>query len=225
MPDTSRPGRRASVAPPRIDPLTLTGLDPGEPGDLVRAADLESARYDDLRLPLLDLGDARADRVLLAGLRADETDLRGTRLSEVVLDHVDLPVVRTTRGQWRDVTVTGRLGSVEAYDARWSSVHFVGCKLGYLNLRGAELTDVAFTDCVIEELDLLHTTVRRVGFRQSRTGHLAVRESRLHDFDLRGTTLESIEGVLELRGTTVGREQLDLLAPLLADGLGLDVRD
>ncbi|GAA4754792.1 hypothetical protein GCM10023350_45280 [Nocardioides endophyticus] len=50
--------------------------------------------------------------------------------------------------------VTGRLGSVEAHEAQWRSVHFVGCKLSFVDLRGAELIDVAFTDCITHELGL-----------------------------------------------------------------------
>ena len=51
---------------------------------------------------------------------------------------------------------------MEAYESELRSVHFVGCKLSFVNLRGAELLDVAFTDCVIEELDLGQSKVRRV---------------------------------------------------------------
>jgi uncharacterized protein YjbI with pentapeptide repeats len=123
------------------------------------------------------------------------------------------------------VRVTGRIGSLEAYESELRSVHFVGCKLSYVNLRGAELLDVAFTDCVIEELDLVQSKVRRVRVDGCRIAHLDVQHSELHDFDLRGAELESIGGLSQLRGTTITPSQLTLLAPLLASELGIRVED
>lgn len=40
---------------------------------------------------------------------------------------------------------------------------------------------------------------------------------------LRRTTLATVDGVTSLRGATVGPDQLPLLAPLMAHGLGLRV--
>ena len=210
---------------PQIDPLRLSGLAAGDPAELVRNADLESVRYSDLILPELVLAGAKLDGVHFAGLVADETDLKGARLSEVHLEQANLPVVRAARSQWRDVQVTGRLGSVEAYETQWRSVHFVGCKLSFVNLRGAELLDVAFTDCIIDELDLGGAAATRVRLSQTRVAHLNVRQAKLRDVDLRGATLEVIEGLTDLRGATISSLQLTLLAPLLADELGLNVED
>lgn len=208
---------------PQIEALRLSGLAAGDPADLTRNADLESVHYTDLILAELVLAGAKLDGVHFVGLVADETDLKGARLSEVHLEQANLPVVRAARSQWRDVQVTGRLGSVEAYEAQWRSVHFVGCKLSFVNLRGAELLDVAFTDCIIDELDLVGAAATRVRLSQTRVNHLNVRQARLRDVDLRGATLEVIEGLTDLRGATISPLQLTLLAPLLADELGLNV--
>ncbi len=141
----------------------------------------------------------------------------------MALERVDLTVVRAARSQWRDVRVTGRLGSLEAYEARWRSVHFVGCKLGFLNLRGADLVDVAFTDCRIEELDLGDAVARRVGLHGTRVASLSVRGSELHDVDLRSATVGGLVGLVSLRGATITSERLGHLAPLVADAWGLRV--
>jgi uncharacterized protein YjbI with pentapeptide repeats len=210
---------------PQISPLRLGTLTDGDPADLTMNADLESVRYTDVTTSGLVLSGAKLDGVHFEGLVADETDLKGARLSEVQLDQANLPVVRATRSQWRDVQVTGRLGSLEAYEAQWRSVHFVGCKLSFVNLRGAELVDVAFTDCVIDELDLGGAALSRVRLSGTRVNHLNVRQAKLRDVDLRGATLEVIEGLTDLRGATVSSLQLTLLAPLLADELGLNVED
>lgn len=208
---------------PRLDPLRLDDLAAGDPDDLTPRADLEATAYADLRLPALALRDARLDSVRLDRVAADEADLRGARLSEVELDQVSLPVVRAARGEWRDVRVSGRLGSVEAYEAQWRGVHFVGCKLSYLNLRGAELVDVAFTDCVVDELDLMGVSATRVVLVGCRVTHLTVQDATLRDVDLRGADLEVVDGLAGLRGATVSDDQLTRLAPLLASYLGIRV--
>lgn len=213
----------AATQAPRIDPIRLGVLDRGDPADLARNADLDSVLYADLALADLDLPGALVASVRFSDVAADRTDLRGARLAEVELDRASLPVVRAARSQWRDVRVTGRLGSLEAYEVQWRSVHFVGCKLSFVNLRGAELVDVAFTDCVIEELDLGSAVVRRMGLRGTRLGTLDVRQAELQDVDLRGATFDGLDGLTSLAGATIGPEQLMLLAPLMADGLGLRV--
>lgn len=214
-----------SCRAPQIAPLRLTGLNAGDPAELSKNADLESVRYSDLMVSELVLSGAKLDGVQFAGVVADETDLKGARLSEVHLDQANLTVVRAPRSQWRDVQVTGRIGSLEAYEAQWRSVHFVGCKLSFVNLRGAELLDVVFTDCVIDELDLIGAAVNRVQLIGTRVTHLSVRQAKLKDLDLRGATLEVVEGLMDLRGATISPQQLMLLAPLFADEVGLNVED
>jgi uncharacterized protein YjbI with pentapeptide repeats len=212
-----------STKSPQIARLDLGPLVDGDPADLHASAQLESVRYTGLVVSDLVLPGAEVVACEFAGLSADEADLKGARLSEVRLDQVDVPVVRAARSRWRDVRVTGRIGSLEAYESELRSVHFVGCKLSFVNLRGAELLDVAFTDCVIEELDLVQSKVRRVRIDGSRIAHLDVQHSDLHDFDLRGAELESIAGLTHLRGTTITSHQLTLLAPLLAIQLGISI--
>lgn len=208
---------------PQIAALDLGQLVDGDPAELRTKAYVEAARFADLVLPHLDLAGAELVAVQFRGVSADETDLRGARLSEVELDQIDLPVVRAARSQWRDVRVTGRIGSLEAYETDLRSVHFVGCKLSFVNLRGAELMDVAFTDCVIEELDLVQAKARRVRFSGTRIGQLDVQHGALHDVDLRGAELQGVTGVAHLRGATFSPHQLDRLAPLLAQEIGIKI--
>jgi uncharacterized protein YjbI with pentapeptide repeats len=217
--------RRDATQPPRIDPLRFGRLDDGDPALLGPSADLDSVQYADLTLARLDLPGATIRESRFAGLGADTADLRGARLADVELSRIDLPVVRASRGQWHDVSLSGRLGSLEAYDTQWRSVRFVGCKLSFVNLRAAELVDVEFVDCIIEELDLSGAEARRVRLTDTSVEHLDVQQAQLRDVDLRGARLASIAGLVDLRGATISSEQLTLMAPLLAAGLGLRVED
>lgn len=210
---------------PRLDPLHLDDLIETDPGELCPRADLDAVAVAGCRLPTLELRDAVVRESRISDLVADEADLRGVRLIEVELAQVALTVVRAARGHWHDVVVSGRLGSVEAYETELRSVHFVGCRVSYLNLRGAQLLDVAFTDCVVDELDLTQATARRVRFDSTRVDVLDLQHAELHDVDLRGASLATITGVTHLRGTTVTPDQLALLAPVLAGELGIAVED
>lgn len=208
---------------PRIDVIRFGPLAEGDSAELTKRADLDSVRYSDLTVTHLDLTDAHIAASQFVRVTSDETDLRGTHLSEVELDQVALPVVRAARSQWHDVRISGRLGMIEAYDSRWRSVTFAGCKLSFVNLRGAELTDIAFTNCRIEELDLANARLSRVRLTDTHVASLKVQHSELRDFDLRAAGFDSIDGLMSLRGTTISPDQLSLLAPLLAEEMGLKV--
>ncbi len=217
---------QARTKAPTVAVLHLGALVDGDPeADLAANADLESVSYSDLVLDRLDLAGARLDGVHLAQVSADEVDLKGARFTEVDLDQVSFTVVLASRTQWRDVQVAGRLGSVEAYESQWRSVHFVNCKLSYANLRGAELIDVLFTDCIIGELDLVGAVATRVSLVDTRVANLDVQGARLRDFDLRRASFEAVDGLAGLRGATLSPAQLTLLAPRFADELGLRIED
>nr|WP_246256041.1 pentapeptide repeat-containing protein [Isoptericola halotolerans] len=199
---------------------------PGAASDLVPGADLDGVELTDVRLDRVELRGARADGSRLDGLRAPEADLRHLALTEVVLSRVDVPVVQGVRTRWRDVEVhDARIGSAELYESAWQSVRFVGCKLGFVNLRGATLRDVVLTDCVVDELDLVQAQATRVSFEGTRVRRLDVQASSLQDVDLRGAELTELVGTDALRGSTITPAQLGQLAPALAANLGIDVVD
>lgn len=216
---------RRRTAAPRLTAPALASLVDGDPAALRPGGGVDGARFTGLRLAALELAGARVIESQLEDVHADETDLTGARLSDVALDGVSLPVVRAVGGQWRDMRVTGRLGSLEAYESSWRSVHLVGCKLSFVNLRGAELLDVVLTGCVVEELDLGGARLNRVRLEDTTVGRLDVQQAQLQDVDLRGARLDDLAGVRDLRGATVSPAQLTQLAPAIAAELGLRVQD
>lgn len=211
--------------PPRLDQLRLEGLRPGDPGELVAGAELIGVDYSEVAQPELDLAGAHLDGVRLGSIRVDRANLKGCEFREVAIAHADLPVVSAARLGWTDVLVTGRLGAFDASDGHLRSVRFVGCKLGYLNLRSTELLDIAFVDCVVDTLDLGNAKARRIALEDTRIRELDVRHAQLRDVDLRRADLEIVIGLEWLRGATISPLQLGLFAPLLAAQAGLIVED
>lgn len=136
------------------------------------------------------------------------------------------PVFSAPRSRFRDVAVTGsRLGSAEFYESGWQSVHFINCKLGYVNLRGASLQDVLFTECSIDELDLGGAKLNRVSFVGSQAASIDMTGARNSHVDLRDLEIRSITGVEGLKGATINPYQLTELAPFFATQLGITVEN
>ncbi|GAB3239659.1 pentapeptide repeat-containing protein [Kineosporia babensis] len=218
--------RRAGTQGPRISEIRLPGLEVGHADDLARGARIDGLAFQGVQTEAVDLSNAVVMECSFTDVAADEADLRSTRLRDTVVAQSRFPSLRAGRGDWRDVRVEGaRIGSAEMYENSWSSVHFVDCKITYLNLRAARLRDVAFTRCTIEELDLADAVAECVAFVKSSVQILDVQRAELKEVDLRGAELHRITGLSQLSGTTVSSVQLQQLAPLLAADFGMVVDD
>ncbi|MDR6198480.1 uncharacterized protein YjbI with pentapeptide repeats [Microbacterium sp. SORGH_AS428] len=211
--------------PPQLNTLHLDDLADGSPEQLRPGTTLTGVSLAVERHSPVDLTDARVDGVRFDRLAVPELRLRGAGLLEVALDAVDVPVMDAARTDWSDARLSGRIGALTAYDSSLRSVHFIGCRLGFVNLRGSELLDVQFTDCSIDELDLGETRCRRVRFTDTRIASLEVPRAVLVDVDLRGATLSTVGGVGHLSGATITPEQALQLAPLLAAHVGISISD
>lgn len=225
---SARPGKPQSTQPPSFDfdESRLTGLASGDSEQLA-SEHLDGTAYADIALDewRVDVG-TTIDGCRFSRLELGSWTLRGARIVESVFDGADVPVVSAARATLRDVEIRdSRFGSIEAYDGAWRGIRFTRCRLGFVNLRATDLLDVAFVDCTIDEIDLLDATARRVAFDGSRVGALNVGGATLTDVDLRGADLREIVGMAGLRGATISPEQLQLMAPALAEQAGLRVED
>ena len=219
-------GKSSGTDAPRIsltEPADLTDWRPG-PGDV-----LSGDRIDGRRIAALDvagerLPDLELEECVIEEWHADGADLRGLRIHDCVVESLDAPVLRASSSTWRDVRVGGgRVGSAELYDAGLSGVEFVGMKLGFVNLRGATVTDVVFRDCVIDELDIADARLLRVSFEGTRIRAAEGSNTSIAHVDLRGADLDRVERLEGFRGATIGSDQLYTLAPLLAAQAGYRV--
>ncbi|WJY00735.1 pentapeptide repeat-containing protein [Curtobacterium sp. 458] len=210
--------RTTVSSPSDLEPWT-----PG-PGDVLSGDRIEGKRIAVLDLAGERLPDVELEESVVETLRAGDADLRGLRVRDTVVEELDAPVLRVSSSTWRDVRVTGgRVGSAELYDSGLNGVEFVGMKLGFVNLRGASLTDVVFRDCVVDELDLADAKLLRVAFPGTRIRAVEGTNTRIEHVDLREADLDRVERLEGLRGATIGTDQLYTLAPLLAAQAGYRV--
>lgn len=215
----------ASPKPPQLNKLHLDDLADGSGDQLRPGSTLVGMSLAVERHSPTDLTDARLDGVRVEPFVVPELRMRGAGLLEVVFDALDVPVIDAAGTDWSDARLSGRIGALTAYDSSLRSIHFIGCRLGFVNLRGSELLDVQFTDCAIDELDLADARCRRVRFTDTRIASLEVPRAVLVDVDLRGAALSAISGVGQLSGATITRDQALQLAPLLAAHVGLSISD
>lgn len=211
---------------PRLSPVRLERLTPGDALDFESGASLDGFEFDSLALDTIELASSSLSECRLSSVTAGDVDLVGARLSDSVIERWNVPVLAARRSTWRDVEVRdSRIGSAEFYGAELRSVLFENCKLGFVNLRGATFTDIRFVDCTIDELDLGQATVSRLAFERTSVDQIELAGATLEHTDLRGARLAVVNGVDRLRGTIVTPEQLSVLAPLIAANLGIDVDD
>lgn len=221
----TRSGRRA-LAAPHFDPIVLDDLTDAAPEELVPRAVREGLRFSSATMSVADIEGAALSMSAIDGLRASELSARYAELAEVHIRSLDVPVVRASRGRWRDVSLEdSRLGSAELFDSTWNSVRFTRCRLGFVNLRGAQLTDVAFVDCTIDELDLGQSTITRFAAPGTQIRALDLTRSTLESVDLRDADIDGLSGLSSLGGAVISPMQLQQLAPLLAEAMGIRVLD
>ncbi|WP_271986052.1 pentapeptide repeat-containing protein [Pseudoclavibacter terrae] len=221
-----RRGSRTGGTEARIEAPFLPELDEARAVDFATARVHELQHFVDVQGEEIDAAGVTFSECRIEGLTARRLLLHSGRVSECVLERVEVPVVEGQRQSFRSVSWTAsRLGSADLHESDLQNVEFRDNRLGYVNLRGSTLTDVQFADCAFDEIDLGGATAKRVAFTESRTGILDVTGARLEHVDLRGLEFSTITGLEGLRGVTVTPSQLEALAPHLAAHLGIEVRD
>ncbi|KNC19714.1 hypothetical protein AC792_04890 [Arthrobacter sp. RIT-PI-e] len=218
-----KPARGTTLAPKLALRAPRDAVRVGSP-DLLDGEHREGELYERVALDELDLAGITLQECVLDGVSLNDTELRGARFLECAFADLFAPVFRAPRTSWRETSLRGtRWGSAELYDSRWDGVHVDGGKLDHVNLRGAQLTDVLLSGCIIGELDLTGARATRVALQDCTVGTLTLDGARLKDTDLRTSTFRGVNGLDGIRGATVDEYQLQLLAPFLAESMGLRV--
>lgn len=212
------------VPAPRLPDFSLTELQDEPDPVFERGGSYDGLRFLRSSAEGQDLTGSDFIDCELQGLNFQEAQLRGATFRNCLITEPFAPVLLASRTIWRGVRITNpRWGSAELYEGTWQSVAIEGGKLDYVNLRGSTLTDVLFSGCIINELDLGACRAHRVAFHNCSVGSLDVTGAKLSDVDLRGSEFDGINGIANLEGAVIDDYQLGLLAPLLANHVGLRV--
>jgi uncharacterized protein YjbI with pentapeptide repeats len=214
------PGPRELADLPYAAALTL------HEGELEADGDYDTVRFDQADLDDPDASSARFIECAFTRVSFQGGRFRRSRFTDVWLKDVRMTLSDLAETQWADATfVGGVIAGIQAFGARLDRVMFAGCKLDSVNFRDAELTEVTFQDCLLRDVDFAGATLRRTAFTGSRLSGVDFSRASLDRVDLRGSELGLIVGPDPLRGAIISTGQLAVIAPALAESLGIVVDD
>ncbi|GEK86781.1 pentapeptide repeat-containing protein [Microbacterium aerolatum] len=210
-----------SPAAPRVSPPDLP--DEFAEAQPARGADLLAARLDltgDVDLAHCSLEqcviEADVDTLDLTGATILDVDMHGVRVASMPMRNASIRRLRITGG---------RIGTLDLSGARIDELELRDLRVDYLNLGGAKATDVLVADSTIRTLDTPQAELTRVRFDDCRSDEVDPRGLRSKDVDLRGLDAGAFTDANSLRGTTLTMFQVQQLAPTLAAGVGIQVKD
>ena len=183
---------------------------------LVREAD-----WGDVRAAGGVIKRSRLEGVKFAGARMRSLRLVDCILADCDLSNADLGAAELNRVVFERCRMTGwaragcRPRTSCCASARWSSRTSAARSCGACRS----------TDCELDDADFAGAVLREVRFEHSRLRRVLIDGLRLTRVDFRGSVLEPDGDIAALRGAIIDSLQLVELAPLLASGLGLTVRD
>jgi uncharacterized protein YjbI with pentapeptide repeats len=159
----------------------------------------------------VSITDGKLQRSSLRDVWARDLRLTGTSLAE---------------GSWHEVTLLGSaLAGVQLFGAKLRDVVFSGCKLDSVNFRAARLTDVTFDHCVLRDVDFAGATLTRCSFPGSQLTRVDLSKVTMEETDLRSAELGLIIDTGSLRGAIISSGQLAVVAPVLAQTMGIVIND
>ena len=214
---------RSSETPaaPRVSPPDLPdALTPAEPA---RRADLLASRLAlsgdvDLAHSTLEqcVVTADADTIDMTGADVMDVDVTGIRAASLKLRDAGIRRLRITGG---------RIGTLDLSTTRIGELELRDLRIDFLNLGAAKGTDILIADCTIRALDMPQAQLTRLRFDGCRSDEVDPRGLRATEVDLRGLDALAYMDTNSLRGVTLSTFQVQQLAPALAAGVGIDVRD
>ncbi|MGM7665517.1 pentapeptide repeat-containing protein [Microbacterium sp. A93] len=214
---------RASDSPaaPRISQPDLPPhLEPAQPS---RGADFLQAALDlggDVNLAHATLEQctvtADADSIDLTGATILDVDAKDLRVASMTLRNAGIRRLRITGG---------RIGTLDLSGTRIDELEIRDVRIDYLTLGGAKGSDILFADSTIRTLDMPQAQLTRMRFDRCHTQEVDPRGLRAKDVDLRGLDADTFVDANSLRGTTLTTHQIQQLAPVIAAGLGIQIKD
>lgn len=194
-----------------------------EPAQSSRGADLLQASLH-LTGPV-DLAHSSLEQCSLTA-DADSIDLTGATILDVAATDLRVASMTLRNTGIRRLRITGgRIGTLDLSGARIDELEIRDVRLDYLTLGGAKGSDILIADSTIRTLDLPQAEITRMAFVGCTSGEVDPRGLRAKDVDLRGLDADVFTDANSLRGTTLTTLQVQQLAPVIAAGLGIQIRD
>lgn len=206
-----------------VDPALFHDLPHAGADALADGAELEGVRIGgeqvELNATRLSLDTVRCDALHVAGAHLPRLSALHTWWEDCDLSNCECSGAAIRHAVLRRVRLTG----VELAESALRDVLVEDCKIDLANLRFAKLERVTFRRCLLNEADFSGSEQRAVRYEECDLRAAQFSQAKLHDVDLRGSKLEGLSGLGDMRGARISNEQLLELAPAMAAQLGLRV--
>jgi uncharacterized protein YjbI with pentapeptide repeats len=197
---------------------TTTDLDGGLTEALVEGAGWRGSHLEDvsIRSSLItgvDLSESTWEAGSLFGCEITRTDFSGATLTGITIE--------------RSAITGSRFTGTRLTDVRLKDVLFDSCRLDYATFhRVTAAGSVAFTDCTLTNGAWSSCRLPRIALRSCDLAGLELDSCHFDGTDLRGSRLQGLKTSLDnLRGVTLGEDQLSDLNRLVVAALDLAVRN
>jgi uncharacterized protein YjbI with pentapeptide repeats len=187
--------------------------------------------YDTVLFERMDLTEPNAPSSRFLECAFSRVSMEGGLLQRASFRDVWMRDIRLTgtslaESSWLDTTVlASALAGAQLFGADMLRVVFSGCKLDSGNFRGSRLSGVTFDKCVLRDVDFADAELTECAFGGSDLTRTDFSRVKMERTDLRGANLGIIIDSQSLRGAIVSSAQLVVLAPVLAESMGVVVRD
>lgn len=172
------------------------------------------------------LHNLRIDEALFERVLFIESGLEKLRLSDVEFKACDFSAARCAESSLIRVRITGgRMTGVDFSRSTIKDTIFEDCKLDMANFRFAKLVNVQFINCQCSETDFQAAELTNVEFSDSYLEKVEFGQCKIKNVDLRTSELCNVRGWQSLLGVKIDSMQLAMIAPQLANELGLTVKD
>nr|WP_238355679.1 pentapeptide repeat-containing protein [Kribbella sandramycini] len=198
---------------PSVDELDLTPVD-AVPGDGLRDAAVGRVDASRLRLDGVVVGSSFAGTILT------ETVWEGVAITGSVFNEVDLSSARFSGGKLDRVHFRGcQLSGLSLSGVSCENVIFENCRLDYATFDAVRTVGaLGFVNCSMTEMSVVGCRWDKVVIDGCRLSGLELDRCDLRGSDLRGSSLETVRGVVSLRGVTLAADQIvDLTVAMVAD--------
>ena len=164
----------------------------------------------------------------------DEVEVKSLAVDGQNIEKVSFIDSQVSGGSWaaaemtesllRRTVIKGvRMSGLVAHTLVAENIEFIECKLDMANLRSGKFKNVIFIDCVLTESDFQGSSFINVRFSNCDIDRLSVNNCTFSNVDMRSSKFTDLQGASSLKGVTMSREQLIMLAPVLANEIGIIV--
>jgi uncharacterized protein YjbI with pentapeptide repeats len=209
---------------PRL-PASLEALSADDPG-LRDPRELAGIELRGAGWAGLDASGLRVEESRLLGCDLSGASLADPELADVVLDEPNLSNAVIRGGSLTRVLVTGgRLTGAQWAEVRIHDTVWRGAAADLSAFRLCQLVRVTFDSCNLREADFTGASCSWVRFHDCDLTGAVFSKARFANSELRRCSLDAIEGVAGLAGTSMEFDAVLGLAPQLADALGIHLLD